>query len=357
MMKIRAMLCTAALALSVLAAPAGAQDFTHGISERLGDLMPYNGAYIDWNVGGVGMDWDSGPAGSGYGGIFTFHAYDADGNQVNWTGQPAYVPATNADRIATGVIGRASADLYLATDGPCIGCAPATPVITPVGIHAKLAWTTPRTVTLTLSGAHTGTYHLTAVNYASTDDRGLLEGTWAATYVADLNHGYNARPVLVGSMAILEMRAIPAPTVVRDPNAPAGTPLPPEGAQFYAVGCMPDDNHAGSSDRAPCRGFYNRAGYWADPRTGSYLLAWYDPATGRAGLEAAMLEAGTYVVGAAYGTGNATMHYDLYVAQNLIHGRGIVYYDGNGYRGAPSSLVMARLPDDTRRSSYDYPQD
>lgn len=357
-MTIRTLFCTAALALSAIAFTAPAHAQTDNISERLGALTPYNGAYIDWNVGGVGMDWDSGPAGSSYGSIMTFHAYDADGNQINWTGQFQYQPATNAERFSSGVIGRASGELYLATDGPCIGCAPATPVITPTGIVARLEWSAPRTVTLTLTGNHTGTYHLTAVNYASVDDGAFLEGTWAATvYYDHANAGdAYAHDTIRASMAVIRLRRLPSATVLRDANAPEGTALPPESATFYLVECQPDENGAGATDRKACFQFFGLVGRSADPRTGSYPLAWYDPASGRAGLEAAKFETGAYVLGASVNGGsNITMHMDLYVQPRLIEGRGLGYNDSAGFRGVYSALTMVRVPDATVRNSYDYP--
>lgn len=322
-------------------------------SDRLGDILPHTGTYIDWATAGVSLEFDIGPNGSSYGTFMLFHTYDADGSQINWIGQPEYRPTTEQDRMATGVIGRASGDLYYATNGPCIGCAPRNPVITYPGIHFEAEWIAPRTLTLKLSGARTGAFNLTAVNYASAADTSLLEGTWAATVTVDWARSlFQPTDRVIAWMAVLNLKPIQA-TFALDPGAPAGTKLPPVSAQAFSVTCAPDERGNNGSNQVACSGFFVHMGYGPKPENG-YLVAWYDPVSKRAGMEAAKFVTGAYILGAKVGTMNLnkTVRHDLYIDPGVVRGRGKLLSEQADM--AITSLVMAKLPDGTVRSQYDY---
>lgn len=341
------------LGVSLIApAPVKAVDFLAN-SKQLGAVMPYTGTYIDWSVAGVSMEFDVGPQGSSYGSFFLVHTFDAAGNQINWIGQPNLVPTDEAERVATGVIARASGDLYYATNGPCIGCAAHDQTIVQTGVHFALAWATPRSVTMTLSGAQTGEFHLTAANFAGQDDSQFLSGTWAATSVLDWTVAErNPNDPLMptdptASMAVITIAAAPAGSRFElSPTAPAGAFLPPAGARLFTVTCPADSarKNGGPLGRA-CLTFMQQGGAGEGARV---LVAWFDAASNRAGLEVATLSAGNvYTLFSDWPT-----HCDMYIERDVVRGHCAITPPGKA-TVVISSMAWVRLPSGTVRRDLD----
>ncbi len=313
------------------------------ISEKLGAVPLYHGTYIDWNTNGVSMEFDSGPGpgdNGSDGSFFMFHTYDQAGNQINWIGQPEVVSTSEADRLATGVIAHATGQLYYATNGPCIGCAPRPPNIVYTGIEFLLEWTSSRAVTLTMSGAQSGVFHLTAVNYASASDDKFLPGTWSATVVADSVFD----PPEKAALAVVKIDAL-APTVhfVFDPNVPAGHHRPPATARLYRLSCPADGAGGNASNRLACGAVMQDLGEGLD------VIVWHDPVSGISGIEAGQFQGGAYKVTAEHPT-----HYDFYISgPNLLTGHSNSVL-ANGDISAQVAVTLVRIPDNTMRDPYDY---
>lgn len=312
------------------------------ISERLGPVNPYHGTYIDWSVGGVSMEFDSGqgPGDPGIdGSFFMFHTYDQAGNQINWIGQPDIISTSEAERVSTGLIARGAGELYYATNGPCIGWAPRPATIVHTGINFLLEWTAPRVVTLTLSGARTGVFHLVAANFASkADDLVFLSGTWSATLVAD---SVFAPPKKAG-LAVVRIDALPsAIRFAYEASVPLARRAPAT-SRLYKLSC-PADTSGNGSNRLACLSVMLGLGGGQD------AVLWYDPESGKGGIDSAAFVTGVYQVSNAYPS-----HCDLYLSgANLVvaHANAVL---SNGDKSAQVALTLVRIPDGTVRDTVDY---
>lgn len=326
---------------------ASATDF---ISHRLGDLLPYSGTYIDWSVEGVSMEFDFGPAASGYNAFFLFHTYDPGGAQINWIGQTQLTPTTEEDRLATGVIGRASGGFYYATNGTCLGCTSRPPTITNIPITFLLEWTSARAVTLTLAGAQTGTFHLVAANFASQDDDQFLPGTWSATAIADSaaeaptdpNFNYQS-----AALAIVQITALPSSVhFAIDATAPAGMFVPPATSRLYTLTCPNDSQQQGGGPHGTvCNDFRPFIGVFGQATD---TVLWFDPVSKKSGVESATGQGGAEVLG----KGHSASHYDLSLSAQVLRGHGAGYNNNNVYH--TRTLLLVRVPDATVRDSADY---
>jgi hypothetical protein len=336
-----------AFALGAIAPAAQALDTS--VSERLGIVAPYTGSYFDPAQSGSGLEVDIGP---GLGNFISFQTYDAAGNQVNYLLQAAYTPTTEQERAATGIIGRATGEFLQARDGQCPGCEYRQPQLTATGLHATLEWSDPRHVKMTLDNAAHSTYQWQAVNFESRDEDAFLPGLWAATVYVDnkaSNPGKPEADFQTAAMALVKLTALPAGTkFLKDPDAPASYFIPPAGARLYRLDCPADSLNQNGTNRGACWGAFSML--WA---ISNDAVAWYDPATKRAGIEAARLVDGNYVIGKKDATTDRfAMHFDLYLGPDVLRARGV--FETDKVRQQTRAATFVRLPEGTTRYPYDY---
>lgn len=347
-------LLAAALLGSTLTAPAFAQQSTidpSHISNRLGRLTPYTGAYIAWDVQGVSFEYDNSPSSGN--GFITLHTYDPNGVQINYVGQQKFVPTSEAERLATGLIGRAAGSFFKASGGTCLGCAPKQQTLTDVGIAYSVVWTTPRRAILTLSGAVSGTYTLVAANFDQQDDDQFLSGTWALTAYADYGATHPGDPSYnyqVAGMAVVSIA--PLSTSYHfglAMDAVAGTFLPPSTARLYSLSCLADEKRQGGSDQSACNGAFLNLG----ATNGASAVFWFDPVTKAAGVESARIKGFVVELGNAFASGTPfAQHCDLSIEPDVLRGHCVGRIPTLSAAGA--GIAMMRIPDGTVRSSYDY---
>lgn len=351
--RISTVIALLALSLGGVAAPSVAQqvvDPTH-ISNHLGSLTPYTGTYLDLTPGvGVSFEYDQGPSNNGF---ITLHTYDATGHQINYEGQHHYQPTTEQERLATGIIGRASGEFSIASGGACLGCAPMQQILTDVGIGYTLTWTNARNATLTLSGAQTGSYTLVAANFEGRDDDEFLSGTWAATVFNDYASFFPGDPTQnyqTAYMAVLTIAPVPSTyTFALAAGAASGTFVPPSTARLYLLTCPADEKRQGGANRQAC---VNVLGELAG--TGSDAVAWFDPVSKGAGIETVQTIGLTYWLGATVGALKPyAAHIDLEITPDALRGHQVSRYGTTS--DAATGIAFIRLPDGTVRSSFDYP--
>lgn len=330
------------------------------ISAQLGVITPYTGAYIDWAVKGVSFEYDNGPSGNGF---ITFHTYDSSGRQINYEGQQVYMPTSEQERLATGIIGRAAGEFSIASGGPCLGCTPSQQILTNVGIAYSLAWTTPRSVTLVISGAAAGTYGLVAANFESQDDGEFVPGTWALSFVNDNSvypgQGAEYQNHLPTELAVVNIAPAPfnATQVTLDPASSADVRLPPATAHLYTMRCA--GNQMGADDAA-CN---STELIWTNvvpgsqrggiPRGTAKAMLWFDPPSATSGMDIYQQEADGNVV-----IGPADFHGQLYITPNSLQ----VHLLAEGPPGVAAvtdgidgiALTFTRLPSTAVRDCYDY---
>src|SRR5512141_2928326 len=141
-------------------------------SAALTPVLPAHGAYFDNSKSGTGVFVDVGLNGFVF---LAYFGYDALGAPTWHMIQAPWSPSTEAQRIATGVIGTLNSPLLYATGGQCITCdftKPQTLAVEPYPV--AVSWTTPRHLDLTIGNQ---SWHMDAVPYGVADEQ-LLVGTW-----------------------------------------------------------------------------------------------------------------------------------------------------------------------------------
>jgi hypothetical protein len=333
-----------------------------GQSAALTPLLPARGAYYDGTKPGSGVFVDVGQDGFVF---LAYFGYDGTGAPTWYSIQGPWTPSTEAERLATGVIGRLDLPLLYASGGQCVTCdygRPPTATVAPY--PASVAWTSPRHLDLSIGNQ---SWQMDAVQYGIAD-ADLPAGTWQLTIVWDngdpahaTGSGVAARTSIVTVGPGVAFGTPPLPTLVQlDPDADPSIALPPQGSRYHsidqAIECAPGPVRLGTygaafddifSAVAPSTLF---TGY----PSGSYLapMFWYDPVARRGGLDVATRATGIDTVTLALGPNN--VHFDLYVeAPDRIVGHGIV--QGADLEKVPAgywlpgsvmlNLVMQRLPD------------
>jgi hypothetical protein len=94
-------------------------DTRFDLSAALGELRPVAGAWYNPAQSTTGYTFDFGPSDLWF---VAMYYYDATGKQTWYVGQGTYTETSTDERQATGIIGRITSPLYIATGGQCLGC-------------------------------------------------------------------------------------------------------------------------------------------------------------------------------------------------------------------------------------------
>lgn len=341
-----------------------------GQSKSLTPVLPARGAYYDSSKSGTGVAVDVGSNGFVF---LTYYGYDSLGAPTWYSILGPWSPATEAQRVATGVIGSLNQPLLYATGGQCIDCnftMPPTLVVAPYPV--SVTWTAPRHLDLTIGNQ---SWRMDAVQYNMLDDQ-LPAGTWQLTI--SWEGGAEANPVNADVAARTQIVKIehgilygtlPIPTtVVLDPSSDPAIALPPQGSEYYAVDqstvCAPGPVQVGTYGAAFTDIFsaVKLSTLFANYPSGTRYLApmlWYNAEARRGGLDVVTRATGVDTVALALGPNN--IHFDLYVEPDRIVGHGVV--QGQNFNNVPTgywlpdsvmlNLLMQRVPDSfVERSIY-----
>jgi hypothetical protein len=337
-------------------------------SAALTPVLPARGAYYDSSKSGTGVFVDVGLRGFVF---LAYYGYDDLGAPTWHTIQAQWSPSTEAQRIATGVIGTLNSPLLYASGGQCITCdytKPPTLVVEPYPV--TVSWTTPRHLDLTIGNE---SWHMDAVQYGVADEQ-LLAGTWQLTISWDGKPADSANTDVAASTQITTISSgfafgtLPIPTIVElDPGADPSIALPPAGSLYFPIQtsspCQPGPLHVGTYGAAFTDIFsaiQMSALFSGSPSQYIAPMLWYDSATRRGGLDVVTQAMGIDTVPLALGPNN--IHFDLYVEPDRVVGHGRV--QGQNLKAIPDAywlpdtvalnLVMQRLPDGVREHSI-YP--
>jgi len=365
----RWLLCALVLLMGCIGTSADAVTITDQ-SAALTPLLPARGAYYDSSKSGTGVAVDIGLDGFVF---LTYYGYDTLGAPTWYSIQGQWSPTSEAQRIATGVIGTLNSPLLYATGGQCITCDfTGGPMLTIAPYSVSVSWTTPRHLDLAIGNQR---WPMDAVQYGKGDDQ-LLAGTWQLTIGWDGgaqanagNGGVAARTQIVRVAPGRVFFRLPGSVIVElDPNADPSIGLPPPGSNYYPVDPSTTCQLSGPSSSI----FYGVAfadifhatkmsTLFNDHTTGVWLapMLWYNAGTRRGGLDVVTQEMGIDTVPLALGPNN--IHFDLYVEPDRVVGHGFV--QGQNLVGIPTgfwqqdsvalNLVMERLPDGlVERSIY-----
>jgi hypothetical protein len=324
------------------------------VSTRLGTIEPYRGMYYDRNQSGSGLSVDIGPGGMLF---LQFATYDSAGSQVNYITQPNFVPTSEAQRAATGVIGTATDQMYAVTNGQCPGCPYTEPQIHLPNLTPTFTWTRPRHVDMTFQqNGQTYTYHFDAGNYEGKNDEEFLPGTFAISVVYDSSaypNGGGTHGMLATGLDLVKVVPASFSSVTAAPGAdPSSVMLPPAGASLYVLQCGQVVGTPTNAATKPCQLLPNAFSSAANDATGTLTqetLLWFDPATGTAGMETVNTD-GT--------VGLATVAGDLYITPGSLTAHlgvegsnpaGSTWYkDGMIWLG----VTLTRLPDPAVRDCF-----
>ena len=339
-------------------------------SAALTPVLPARGAYFDSTKSGPGVFVDVGLNGF----IFlAYFGYDSVGAPTWHMIQAPWSPSTEAERMATGVVGTLDSPLLYATGGQCITCdftKPPTLVVEPYPV--AVSWTTPRHLDLKIGDE---SWHMDAVPYGVADEQ-LLAGTWqltiswdAATAAGAANTDVAAATQIVTISPGFAFGMPLVPTgVALDPGADPSIAPPPSGSLHFPIEtsapCQPGPIHIGTYGAAFADIFsaVQMSSLFTGYPGGPHLepMLWYDPISRRGGLDVVTTAVGVDTVTLALGPNN--IHFDLYVEPDRVIGHGLV--QGPNLKGIPGAywrtnavalnLVMERLPNGLREHSI-YP--
>ena len=340
-------------------------------SAALTPVLPARGAYYDSSKSGTGVFVDVGVDGFVF---LAYFGYDSLGAPIWHTIQAPWSPASEVQRIATGVIGTLNSPLLYATGGQCITCDfTKSPTLVAEPYAVTVSWTTPRHLDLTIGNE---SWHMDAVQYGVADAQ-LLAGTWQLTISWDGNIGADMSNTDVAAATQIATIApgvafgtLPIPTTVAlDPVADPGISLPPAGSSYFSIEtsapCQPGPIHVGTYGAAFTDIFsaVKMSSLFSGYPSGTQYLApmlWYDATTRRGGLDVVTRAMGVDTVPMALGPNN--VHFDLYVESDRVVGHGLV--QGQNLKAIPGAywlpdmvalnLVMERLPDGVHEHSI-YP--
>lgn len=356
--------------LALIAAQVDAISIT-GQSPALIPVLPARGAYYDVTKAGTGVSVDVGQNGFVF---LTYFGYDTLGAPTWHMIQGQWMPSNEAQRIQTGVIGVLDSPFLLATGGQCITCDfTGGPTLAMEPYAVSVSWTTPRHLDLSIGDQ---LWHMDAVQYGIAD-KDLLGGTWQLTISWDAGtHGNpNGSGVAASTQIVKVEPGIPfgkpqIPVLVTlDQNADPAIMLPPQGSEYHAVDqsveCTPGPLRLGTFGAA-FKDIFSAIKpstlLVSNPPGSQYLapMLWYDPGTGRGGLDVVTQAMGIDTVPLALGPNN--VHFDLYVEPDRVIGHGFV--QGQNLNNIPAgywqpdsvmlNLIMQRLPDSLVETSI-YP--
>lgn len=106
-------------------------DFTQFPTPSVGKLQPVSGAWYNPAAPGTGYMFDFGPDGVWFAAIFV---YSPTGAPTFYTVQGNYAETSDAERLATGIIGRITSPLFASEGGQCLGCPYSAPRTTDGGL-------------------------------------------------------------------------------------------------------------------------------------------------------------------------------------------------------------------------------
>lgn len=294
-------------------------DIRHLTDFVLSARAPDRGIWYDPALGGTGWTIDVGPTGLGF---MAFYAYTPDGAPVYYVMGAQYEPYTEAQRKATGFIGRMRGDLYQTRDGQCLGCAFRPPTETlVVGGPAELLFVSATQAEFRFSG--TSRPLRTNVLTARPEDRpeNVLDGRWMVA----------VRDQVLETVVVLDI--VPQTTTVYPPfDAETGTLFEAPYSVQYRFKCTtlcrgPAFPNGNTLNQMQVEGFSILR-----------LVLSYDPPTGRYAAHA---------VGTRFGTDNVfySRRYNVLVRDN---GRSLYLYS-DVYRIANSDIsasevILTRLP-------------
>ncbi|WP_395643895.1 hypothetical protein [Rudaea sp.] len=322
------------------------------INASLAPIFPYRGTYYDPKQPGTGLQVDVGATGNAF---VTYYSYDANGNTAWYIVQAPYQPSDEATRWTTGVIGTLTGPFYQAKHGQCLGC-PYTPTggaeVSP--FTANLVWVNSREVKMTVGPQQ---WDFIAPNLDGLTDGDYLTGSWVVAATSN----YTGYPKTATSTSSGAINLVPNTTpVVLGEGADPAVAIPASAKTYVAVCGIPVPSTVGLPTVVP-RNFNlfcdeTIAGIVGEVDIGSsdismvgvVPLFWYDKATNRMGLEAALRQ---IVDGrSVLAIGPRNLHYDLYLeGPDSILGRGIVEnpfypnpYNVDGMLNA--GIVMTKVP-------------
>ena len=325
-------------------------------SPALTPLLPARGAYFDSSKSGTGVAVDVGLSQFVF---LTYYGYDTLGAPTWYSIQGQWSPTSEAERIATGKIGKLNSPLLIATGGQCITCNyTGGPMLMVAPYAVSVSWSAPRHLELTIGNQN---WHMDATQYAGTDDL-LLAGTWTMTLSWDggaqanlANGGVAARTEIVQMLGPPQGLSF-LRRVAADPNADPSIALPPDGSLYNGIYPIPA-NGIGNPSFGPAFNdvFTAVATSTAFAEFSDYHaitpLLWYDPVSHRAGLDFVTDQGGVDTTVYVFGPNN--IHFDLYFDQDRIVGHGVP--QGANLMNVPAgywqpstvslNLVMERLPD------------
>ncbi len=331
-----------------------------GQSTALTPLLPARGTYYDASKSGTGITVDVSQSGLVF---IAYYGYDALGVPTWYSVQGQWAPASEPQRIASGVIGTLSQPLLRSSGGQCLTCDfTSKPTVAPQPYTVNASWTTPRHVDITIGNQ---SWHMNAGQFGTADED-LPAGTWQAS----VSWGYDSRlvfvaaqsvPTQVGVVVIGEKRALSGPPVgfnaLLDSNADPAIQLPPKGSYFYSVSGRSNCPRLPGQPPLASNAFVDLVSAIkpsADlSSNNSYVtpVLWYDAATRRGGLDLVTQFMGVDTTTMVFGPNN--VHFDVYVEADRIVGHGVA--QGTNFNGVPGvywapnsvtlNLVMQRLPD------------
>lgn len=354
-----AVLAVAGLALAGLpsAAQAAEGDPLSYVAEDLYPMLPASGVYYEPGRGGTGLtiDFDK----SGYA-FAVFYSYNTDGSPAYYLMQGQYVPSTENELYATGVMGHFDAVPYISTNGECVGegCTFKEPVRTETDIDVSVTWTTAHKATLTIGSQ---TWNLQTGGFLVPEDE-LLVGTWSMVVTSQADVWPN--PIAAsGVVKIAKASGITASMFESVHEAR----VPPAGSIIYELKCAsgaPASDVSGNSTYQSCSNLFGRLYLRIDSYAWPIrVFLFYNPENGRAGLFSAEDVYGSLVVGNAavsngFGTAFSTgaWFFNLFIGSDVVRGRALLEYVGEPPE-LTGDIVMTRLVDGTlrfRRDSNDY---
>jgi len=320
-------------AVSIIPVWSHAQIVVTSQSSNLTPLYPQLGMYYDRTQSGSGLTLDRGLNGAMFVALYT---YDTEHNPTFYTLQGNFIPTSESERFATGVLGKLQSPVIKTSGGQCIGCpyvAPTVSVVDELGV-AEITWSARRAVVKI--GSQTWTMDATDFDRHESD---LMKGTWLMALSFDPGDSEYGIAVYT---AVVRLSPAPPYTNLGFTHEVPGIHMPPEGSQFYEMYC----EAAGTLGTAPCQDLLARLDF-NDGISGfkNNKLFWYDPVTKRAGLDLYHFASGYRIIG------TTNIHFELFLSSDKITGHGVsqgarppnasVWHDGE----VAFTLTMVRLPD------------
>lgn len=324
--------------------------------------LPSSGVYYEIGRGGTGLTIDFDKTGYAFA---IFYSYTESGAPAYYLMQGTYVPSTESERYATGVIGRFSAEPYISINGECVGegCTYKEPERVMTGLSASIVWTTAHRANMSIGEQ---TWNLQTGGFVIPDDD-LLVGTWSMVvtgqFTIDVPH-----PLAASGVVQIEK----TPDITADMfESKHGAKIPVPGSVIYELSCVSGsaaDDVEGNSTYQTCDAVLgllraefdtNRDGKPGPSVWPLRTFMFYEPESGRAGLITAQDVVGTMIVGNILPTNGYIGNYwtgstysDLSVDADVIRGRAYSEWQvGTPQLGG--DIVLTRLVEGAQRLRRD----